>query len=161
MRIMPLVGAIAFLSPIMLTPAWALEDQRASSQFLPWILLCALLIWLIWYGDRRRRRQSLTKGTLIPRSIFNDLPSLVRAQVAKLPEDLQAAFLEEYRRKAKSSGVATLLWLCLGWHYAYLGKWGTQFLFWITLGGIFVWWCVDLFRVRGMVRDYNKDIGLD
>jgi len=104
----------------------------------------------------------MTEATnLIPPSISDNLPAMVRNQLVTLPPQRQQEFVEEYRRKAKSTGPAYLLWLCLGWHYAYLRKWGIQILFWISIGGLFVWWLVDLFRIPAMIRDYNKDISVD
>src|SRR5579884_4011680 len=103
----------------------------------------------------------MTNGNLIPASIADNLPAMVRNELGKLPAHRQEEFVEEYRRKAKSAGPAYLLWLLLGWHYIYLRKWGIQFLFWLTLGGFFIWWIVDLFRIPGMVRDYNKDVAVD
>lgn len=103
----------------------------------------------------------MTDGTLIPASISDSLPAMVRNELAKLPAQRQEEFLEEYRRKAKSVGAAYLLWLLLGWHYIYLRKWGIQFLFWLTAGGVLIWWLVDLFRIPGMVRDFNRDVAVD
>lgn len=60
--------------------------------------------------------------------------------------------------KVKSTGVAYLFWFLLGAHYAYLGKWGLQILFWITLGGLGLWWIIDLFTMPGKVNNYNSDI---
>lgn len=74
----------------------------------------------------------------------------------------------------KSTGVAYLLWLFLGAHYAYLGMWGIQILYWVLiffgwillpLGiGIFllipvcIWAFVDLFLIPGKVERYNSQI---
>ena len=98
---------------------------------------------------------------MIPPSIAANLPAVVRNSLAELPASRQEEFLEEYRRRAKSPAPGYILWLLLGFHYIYLRKWATQFLFWITVGGLWIWWMVDLFRVAGMVRDYNKDIATD
>jgi TM2 domain-containing membrane protein YozV len=55
----------------------------------------------------------------------------------------------------KSSGTAYLLWFFFGFHYAYLGKWGTQILYWITFGGFFIWAIIDLFTLSGKVTNHN------
>lgn len=61
--------------------------------------------------------------------------------------------------KTKSTGTAYLLFFFLfGTHYAYLGKWGLQFLFWITLGGLGIWALVDLFTMSGKVNRHNAII---
>jgi len=107
----------------------------------------------------------MTQTNLIPPSIQDSLPAMVRNEVCGLTPQNQEAFVEEYRRKSKSTGFAYLLWFTgialFGFHYAYVRKWGIQILYWITLGGCLVWWFIDLFRVPGIVRDYNKDIAVD
>lgn len=55
----------------------------------------------------------------------------------------------------KSSGSAYLLWFFFGCHYAYLGKWGLQFLYWITFGGFFIWAIIDLFTLSVKVANHN------
>lgn len=68
----------------------------------------------------------------------------------KSKHELQSSF--------KGSGTAFMMWFFFGAHYAYLGKWGIQFLYWCTLGGLGFWAFIDLFRMGGMVRDYNAKI---
>lgn len=60
--------------------------------------------------------------------------------------------------KVKSTGTAYLLWFFLGAHYAYLGKWGIQILYWITLGGIGIWAFIDLFTIPGKVNRRNAKL---
>jgi len=84
---------------------------------------------------------------------------MVRNELAKMEAIKQEEFLEEFKRKSKSIGLAYLFLLIIfAAHYAYLNKWGIQILFWITCGGIFIWWFIDVFRIPGLVRNYNKDI---
>ncbi|BDC98290.1 hypothetical protein PEPS_05710 [Persicobacter psychrovividus] len=40
-------------------------------------------------------------------------------------------------------------------HYAYNGKWGMQILFWLTAGGLGVWWLIDIFRMSSIIKKYN------
>tara|TARA_R110002074_G_scaffold233170_1_gene404828 strand:+ start:773 stop:1066 length:294 start_codon:yes stop_codon:yes gene_type:complete len=60
--------------------------------------------------------------------------------------------------KVKSTGTAYLLWFFLGAHYAYLGKWGIQILYWLTLGGVGIWALIDLFTMSGKVNRHNATI---
>ncbi len=62
--------------------------------------------------------------------------------------------------KMKSSGIAYLLWFFLGIHYIYLGKWGWQFLYWITAGGLGFWAFFDLFTIPGKVDRYNRRLSV-
>ena len=62
--------------------------------------------------------------------------------------------------KMKSTGTAYLCWFFLGCHYAYLGKWGLQILYWITLGGIGIWALIDLFHIPSIVSNHNLKIAM-
>jgi len=83
---------------------------------------------------------------LIPRSILDKLPTIVRIEVSKMPAEKQELFIEEYRRKTKSLGIAYVLWFVIGLHYIYLGKLGWQFFYWVTVYGFIIWGVIDLFR---------------
>ena len=67
---------------------------------------------------------------------------------------------EQYylQSQMKSVGLAYVMWVLLGAHYAYLGRWGLQIAFWLTLGGLGIWAFIDLFRIPGLVADHNWDV---
>ncbi|UOY07720.1 TM2 domain-containing protein [Muricauda sp. SCSIO 64092] len=63
------------------------------------------------------------------------------------------------RSQTKSTGTAYLLFIFLfGSHFAYLGKWGTQFLFWLTLYGFGIWAIVEIFMIPTRVSEHNMKI---
>ncbi|MDC1221438.1 TM2 domain-containing protein [Salibacteraceae bacterium] len=64
----------------------------------------------------------------------------------------------QLQSQVRTIGIAYLLWFLLGAHYAYLGRWGTQILYWITFGGLGVWALYDLFTMSGKVDRYNAPI---
>ena len=99
------------------------------------------------------------RALVIPTRVASSLSRTVREQLAYLTPDQQRAFLWRYRAQAKSPLVA-LAFLPLGWHYLYLRKRGLQVLFWLTLGGLAAWWVLDFFRIRGLVRDYNRRVAM-
>ena len=103
----------------------------------------------------------MEKSNLVPPSIYDALPAMVRNELAQLTPEKQEEFLEEYKRKAKSTGVAYLLILLCWCHYAYLRHWGIQILFWLTLGGFWVWLVIDLFRIPSLIKSYNQDVAID
>ncbi len=102
-------------------------------------------------------------GLVIEPSIASILPSMVKEALSKMPESKQQQFVEEFKRKKKSTGVAYFfLLLCLGMPYGYLGKWGLQIAYWLCLA-IFVgffWMLYLLFALPGLVRDANKEIAI-
>lgn len=98
---------------------------------------------------------------LIPRSIYHTLPSMVQSQLVNLPADMQMQFLEEYKRRRKSIFLAYVLWFIFGLHYGYLHKWGVQIIYWLTGGGFLIWAFIDLFRIPGLLRNYNRMIAIE
>lgn len=85
---------------------------------------------------------------------FDCLPELLKQQIGRMPIAAQHLFVEQYLRKAKSPLIAYLA-MILGGHYAYLRRWDDQLFFYLTLAGVGLWWVSDLFRLRGMVYQYN------
>lgn len=63
----------------------------------------------------------------------------------------------ELESQIKSTGTAYLLYL-FGFHYIYLGKIGTQFLYWCTFGGVGIWALIDLFTMSSKVAQHNAPI---
>ncbi|HEV2078781.1 MAG TPA: hypothetical protein VGR19_02630 [Allosphingosinicella sp.] len=60
------------------------------------------------------------------------------------------------RASRKKRRWAYFRWLLLGSHYLYLRRPFTQLLFWATLGGLLLWWLIDLTRIPGLVRRHNE-----
>lgn len=94
-------------------------------------------------------------------AITSKLPSMVRNELAKMSRARQFEFYEEYKRQQKSTSTGYLLWIFLGLHYGYTRKWGLQFAYWFTAGGLFVWMFIDLFRMPSIIRNYNKDRAIE
>ena len=86
------------------------------------------------------------------------VPARVRDELAARPGPTRAAFHEAFRRRARSTATAYLIWVLVGGQYGYVGRWALQILFWVTVGGLMVWWAVDLFRIPGIVRRYNERV---
>lgn len=85
------------------------------------------------------------------------IPRSLMPMLETLPSEAQRSLLSDYRKRRKSHLFAYFAWLFLGWHYLYLRRVGLQFAFWLTLGGLLVWWLIDLFRVGAMVNRLNED----
>jgi len=83
-----------------------------------------------------------------------------RKQQLTPPQDI-ASNTSQGRRNLKDALTAYLYWICLGSHYSYLDNMRTQVIFWCTLGGIGIWWLIDLVRIPGMVSDYNINQSLN
>lgn len=86
---------------------------------------------------------------------------LIQKKFRDLNSEQQRIFINEFERRKKTVGISYLLWFLLGWHYAYLKKWGWLILYILTAGGFFVWAIIDLFRIPKMVEQYNNDLALE
>ena len=89
-------------------------------------------------------------------AILGDLPLVVRHEITQLPEAQQQLSIGEYSKKRRKLILAYLFWVIFS-HYAYLNNWKLTLLMLGTLGGLAVWWLIDIFRVPRMVRNYNRD----
>ncbi len=95
---------------------------------------------------------------VIPNSIYETLPEKVGESLAGLTDEQQERFVEEFENRSKRTGVAYALFLLCGCHYAYMGRWGLQVIWWSTLGGLGVWAVVDLFRIPRLINRYNEEV---
>ena len=86
------------------------------------------------------------------------LPSSVSTSLGKMPEDKQMIFEEEFTKKMKKPGIAFMWIFIFGVQYFYLGKIGIQFLYWFTLGGLWIWALVDMFTIWKRVKEMNEEI---
>ena len=90
---------------------------------------------------------------------MGDLPLVVRHEITQRPEAHQQLFVGEYGGKRENLILTYLLWVVFS-HYAYLNSWRTTLLILGTLGGLAVWWLIDIFRIPRMVRNYNRDTAI-
>ncbi|MCP4750881.1 MAG: TM2 domain-containing protein [Proteobacteria bacterium] len=89
----------------------------------------------------------------------DDLPATVREALSKLPSILKEEFMEEYRIQYRHVGVSYLLWLIpppFSCHYLYMRRRFLQVLYFLTCGGVFVWWLADLFRMPQLIQEDNR-----
>ena len=111
--------------------------------------------------SEEKKEEQVGDLNLIPQSVYDNLPAVVRGEVSKLSALKQEEFLEEYTRRAKKTSTAYLLFVLIGCHYGYLRRWGIQVLYWLTFGGFLVWTFISIFAIPSLVREYNKNIAVD
>ncbi len=72
-----------------------------------------------------------------------------------MPPGLQEDFFAEYRRRRRGLGLPLALAVLCPVQLFLLGRWLLGMLFWATLGGLGVWWVVEIFLTPARVRAYN------
>lgn len=99
----------------------------------------------------------------IPDRLGRELPDTVRAELAKLPPDRQAAFAANFEKRSKSllMAYACSLIYC---HYILLGRWTMSGFMLLSLFSAAalgsIWWLIDLVRMPRLVRDHNSRVAL-
>ncbi len=92
-------------------------------------------------------------------SLVGSLSPIIKFELAKLSKEKQLKFQKKYLEKRRPLLFA---YICLlffpGTHYAFLGNWPMQILFWITLGGGMMWWLFDIYRLKALVHNTNLNI---
>lgn len=80
--------------------------------------------------------------------------------LSKLNERQKNYVTSQLATRSKESAIAYLCWVILGAHYFYFGKPLKNIILWLTcfiLIGV-IWWFIDLFRIPGMVKEYNREL---
>ena len=103
----------------------------------------------------------MRKNTNIPEELYASLPTIVRHELAHLDPEIEEIFWDEYLMRRKVSGMGYFWLFVFHVHYGYLREWGKQALFWLTFGGLGLWWLIDLFRIPSLVEAHNKNLSID
>ena len=99
---------------------------------------------------------------VIPKETMEVLPATVKNQLAKMPEEQQYEFVEEFNRKFKPRSVATASFMAfLGFHYLYYNKFVMFLLFVFTGGGFGLWWLMLWIRSGNITKEYNQEMAKD
>ena len=97
-------------------------------------------------------------GLNVSTKTADNLPSSIKAALAKMPEEQQALFEDEFNRKSRSKVTMLLLAIFFPIQLFLLNKTALGVLFIITCAGLGFWWIAELFLTPGRVRDYNGEV---
>ena len=102
------------------------------------------------------------------------VPSDIKAHYDNLSNEGKKTFKKQFSKKRIHLTVLYFAWLFFGIHYAALGRWVTQILFYILGGGALllssnfglgklayfiaaIWWIVDFFRLPFIAKKVNSE----
>ncbi|MCB2227404.1 MAG: hypothetical protein KQH53_12060 [Desulfarculaceae bacterium] len=83
------------------------------------------------------------------------LPQGVARALKRMPGSLRREFFVEFRQRRRGVLPTLILAVIFPVQLFLLGRWLLGAAFWATLGGLGVWWVVEIFLTPGRVRDYN------
>lgn len=87
--------------------------------------------------------------------------ALLDAQLRALSPRQRLLFDGQFGPAARGVGAAYACALLGGSHYLYLGNTAKQVLFWLTAGGFFCWWLLDLVRMYFLVEEANRNTAFE
>ncbi len=77
-------------------------------------------------------------------------------ELGKICPENQIRFQEIYSKRERSLRFAFIcLFFFPGTHYAFLGRWQLQIMYWLTFGGALIWWVIDMFRLPALLKESN------
>ncbi|MEH0154528.1 DUF4178 domain-containing protein [Limibacter armeniacum] len=98
----------------------------------------------------------MIQDSYLPSSLTDYLPFDVASKLSELPEEAQMEFTYEMSRQEKNLPLAYFLHFMIMGSYGYQNKWLLQLLFWVTFGGLGVWWLALWFLIPGQIRRTNR-----
>lgn len=117
--------------------------------FLAFLVVAGYAAYLAWEAYQRDTREAKT---------VKSLPPTAQHVVAQMDPLTQAAFFNEYEKRRFKTFLAYIFWVCCGAHYLYLKQLPMQIAFWVTGGGLGIWWIYNLFFMRSQVNKANEQI---
>ncbi|MFD1940825.1 TM2 domain-containing protein [Paradevosia shaoguanensis] len=96
-------------------------------------------------------------------SVAKQLPSSVRNALGKMPGEQQSVFEEEYSRKRRNValyGILAIFSIVFPVHFFMEGRPGQAIVFWLTGGGLGIWWLIEIFTVWGRTGRHNEDAAI-
>ncbi|WP_345880459.1 hypothetical protein [Shewanella algae] len=89
------------------------------------------------------------------------LSPMVVSSLTKLNDEQQGFFEAAFNQKKRSYVVHQLLAIFFPIQFFIRGDVLLGILFWVTGGGLWVWWIWEIFTQRSKVRDYNDKVATE
>ncbi|MDA0782181.1 MAG: hypothetical protein PQ612_04730 [Rickettsiales bacterium] len=88
-------------------------------------------------------------------ALIKELEDFLSSKYRTLSASRKEELLGLYKKYRKQESLLIICWF-FSFHYVYVGRWKMFFLFFFSLGGLFIWWVIDLFRLDTILKQYNK-----
>ncbi|MDC0177186.1 hypothetical protein OAJ14_03435 [Polaribacter sp.] len=69
--------------------------------------------------------------------------------------------LTAYENRKVNPTTIWMLFLFFGWSYGSLNKVGLQILFYLTLGGLGIWFLIRFFTLSDAIKTFNRNIAIE
>lgn len=96
----------------------------------------------------------------LERSIADKVPPTVKLSLLKASPEQQQVFVSEYKRKSWN-GFLYFILAIFGIHLLIMGRYALFALFFVTWGGLVIWYIVELFYVWKRVGNRNESVAAE
>jgi len=93
-----------------------------------------------------------------PSQMTTMLDSETQRAIGLLSADRQNHFYLEHKKRSRSVRAMVILAVFFPIQLFFLRKIGLGVLFWLTAGGLGVWWIIEWFLTPGRVKAYNNEV---
>ena len=109
-----------------------------------------------WYcQDCKKGKRARTRRNRIITSL------LVQQSLQNLNDIEKQTFQTEYAKQKKTKGLLIVLAIFFPIQLFILGKIGLGIAFWLTFGGFFFWWFIEIFRTSKRVDEFNDNLAIN
>lgn len=91
-------------------------------------------------------------------SVSKQLASSVSTVVGQMTPEQQSIFEEEYEAKSRNTVLMLILAIVFPIHFFFEDRIVLGVLFWLTVGGFFIWYVVEILTVWSRTKNHNKDV---
>ena len=88
-------------------------------------------------------------------------PTVVQLALKNMSEDQRLSFEHEFQSRKRSAFPMVLLAIFFPIQMFFLNRLGLGLVFIFTLGGLFIWWIIEIFLTPGRVRDHNREVATE
>ena len=78
-----------------------------------------------------------------------------------MTDEQKLTFEAEYAHRRKNTALYVVLAIIFPIQLVLLGRLGLQLIFWLTGGGMFIWWVIEWFLTPKRVREYNDKVATE
>lgn len=99
--------------------------------------------------------------SLLSQRMIDRLPEIVKRTVGSMNDEDRLHFERHYLKRRMVTWPLVLLAVFFPIQLFVLGKIGLGIVFWLTAGGFFIWWFIEIFLTPTRVQQYNEDLSIE
>ena len=87
-------------------------------------------------------------------------PPAVQSAISNMTDEQKTTFQNSYDQQKKNKKLLVILSILFPIQLFLFGKTGLGVVFWLTFGGVGIWWIIEIFRTPKKVDEFNDQLAL-